>query len=63
MVNMSRASKDEQTLYSVDDLAKEAGIDESVFAGVKMLKGWKKGKQLTKQAFNAAIDEFLKGSC
>lgn len=55
--------KVESELIDVDELAKEFKLNTSVFAGVKMLKGWKKGRKITREDFKKALDAFRKASC
>lgn len=55
--------EDVEVLKDVDELAKQFKIDSSAFAGIKMLMGWKKGKQLTEEEFKKAIQKFNKKSC
>jgi len=57
------SKKAESLLVDVDTLAKELKVNTSVFAGVKMLKGWKKGKQISREEFLEALDAFKNTSC
>lgn len=57
------SKKAEPELIDVDELAKEFKINSSIFAGVKMLKGWKKGRKITREEFKEALDAFGKASC
>jgi hypothetical protein len=55
--------KTEKELIDVDELAKELNVTPSIFAGVKMLKGWKKGRQISKEEFIEAVNAFKNTSC
>lgn len=46
-------------LEPIETLKERLGIGAVVFAGTKMLKGWRTGKQVTEAAFKAACKEFL----
>ncbi|WP_069997820.1 hypothetical protein [Cellulosilyticum sp. I15G10I2] len=60
----AKASKKvEPELIDVDELTREFKINGSVFAGVKMLKGWKKGRKITREEFREALDAFKNTSC
>lgn len=65
MSKKSNEAEDVQNedLKDVDELAKQFEINTSVFAGVKMLMGWKKGKQLTAKDFKEAVEKFNRKSC
>ncbi len=43
---------------TVRELANEAGTPEEIYEGVKVANGWKDGKAVSKEEYNAAVREF-----
>ena len=49
----------EQKLFTIESLKEEFNIKDSVFAAIKVSKGWAEGKQVLKDDFKTAIDGWL----
>lgn len=43
---------------TIRELANEAGTPEEIYEGVKVANGWKDGKAVSKEEYNAAVREF-----
>ena len=54
---VNKAEKVERIL-TIRDLANEANTPEEIYEGVKVAKGWKEGKIVSKEEYNAAVKEF-----
>lgn len=50
-------------LKEINAIAKELGIDTAVLAGVKAMKKWKNGKEVTADEMSKAVSEFLNKTC
>lgn len=58
--NTEAVSKEEnKELKDIEILAKELNIRETILAGVMTMKGWRKGKLLTKEELEEAFLKFL----
>lgn len=55
----SKLSEQKQELKSIEVLAKELEIRETILAGIMTMKGWRKGKMLTKEELEEALLKFL----
>lgn len=55
----SKLSEEKQELKSIEVLAKELEIRETILAGIMTMKGWRKGKMLTKEELEEALLKFL----
>lgn len=55
----SKLSEEKQGLKSIEVLAKELEIRETILAGIMTMKGWRKGKMLTKEELEEALLKFL----
>ena len=52
----SQANKE---LKDIDILATELNINDAILAGIMTMKGWRKGKMLTKEELEEALLKFL----
>lgn len=43
----------------IGELAKEAGTPEDIYEGVKVAMGWKEGKTVSREEYDAAVSRFL----
>lgn len=50
----------ESQIFTIESLKEEFKINDSIFAAVKISKGWAEGKQVSKTDFKTAVDEWLK---
>lgn len=55
-----KETKKTDELFPVEKIKEELNISDSVFAGVMAHKKWSKGKQVTKNEMETAVNEFLK---
>ena len=55
----SKLSEQKQELKSIEVLAKELEIRETILAGIMTMKGWRKVKMLTKEELEEALLKFL----
>lgn len=58
--NKSTSTAPETQIFTIESLKEEFKIQDSVFAAIKVSKGWAEGKQVSKDDFKAAADEWLK---
>lgn len=57
---MAKQDIKELELFSIEELKVKKAVKESIFHGLKALKGWSSGKMVTEKEFLEALDEFLK---
>jgi len=50
----------EPSMKTIEEMAHEVGIDNTVLAGVKVNEGWSAGKRVTDKQFDSAVKKFLK---
>jgi len=50
--------KEAASLISIEELKKELNISDAVFEGVKAANKWKSGRQVEKDVFQKACDNF-----
>ena len=55
----SKLSEAKQELKSIEVLAKELEIRETILAGIMTMKGWRKGKMISKEELEEALLSFL----
>lgn len=57
---MAKQDIKESDLLSIEELAKNKNIKESILNGMKVMKEWAPGKMVTEKEFNDALNGFLK---
>lgn len=60
MKETSKQQEKSSQLVTIEELKKELGVSEAVFAGVKLARKWAEGKEVTKEEFESAVKEWLK---
>lgn len=60
MKETSKQQKEPSQLFAIEELKKELGVSEAVFAGVKLARKWAEGKEVTKEEFESAVKKWLK---
>lgn len=58
MADKEKVQKKETAYLTIEELAKTEQLSSAVFEGTKALKGWKRGKMVTKEEWQQAVDEF-----
>lgn len=51
--------KQEQKYFTIEALKDEFEIRDSVFAAIKVSKSWAEGKQVSKEEFKVAVEDWL----
>ena len=55
----NKLSQKNEELKDIDILATELNINDAILAGIMTMKGWRKGKMLTKEELEEALLKFL----
>ena len=59
---VKKDKKEEKPLFTIEELADKKKIRKSIYYGAMAFKKWNKGKKVTEEQFDKAIEEFLKMS-
>lgn len=57
--NKTTSTAPEPQIFTIESLKEKFNIQDSIFAAVKISKGWAEGKQVSEKEFNAAVDTWL----
>lgn len=58
--NKTTSTAPEPQIFAIESLKQKFNIQDSIFAAIKISKGWAEGKQVSEKDFNAAVDTWLK---